>query len=77
MLKRLILLTVVGLAGCAQTGYYARPVYIEQQIYTPTRHEQCNVYAQRQQNCYSLAYPDVRAMCIEDSRRHYASCMTR
>lgn len=50
------------------------PVY----TYPPYDHRaSCEIYKQRERNCYSYRYSDTRAMCIEDARNRHFHCMVR
>jgi len=70
--------TIMGAAiGSNQPTQRGQTVYVERQVITPNRGYQCQQYADRERNCYNLRYGDTRAMCIEDARQHYQSCMYR
>jgi hypothetical protein len=62
-----------------QTVYQQRgqTVYVERQVVVPDRSYQCQIYRDRERNCYNMRYRDTRAMCIEDARNHYQNCMYR
>ncbi len=78
MLKKIAYSTLVlVLSGCASQAVHHRQVYVERQVIIPNRSYQCQHYADRERNCWNLQYRDTRAMCIEDARQHYSSCMTR
>lgn len=63
--------------GSNQPTYQHRqPIYVERYS-VPHRSYQCQQYIDRERNCWNLRYGDTRAMCIEDSRNHYRSCMYR
>jgi hypothetical protein len=47
-----------------------QPVYVERQVI-----RNCGHYIDRERSCYQLRYGDTRAMCIEDARTRYNSCM--
>lgn len=68
---------IVGsMIGSQQPTQSNQPIYVERYV-IPDRSRQCHLYLKREQNCYNLHYPDVRATCIEDSRNHYRNCMYR
>ena len=66
--------TIIGGQQPTQRG---QTVYVERQIIVPNRSYQCQQYADRERNCWNMQYRDTRAMCIEDARQHYQSCMYR
>lgn len=47
------------------------PVYVERQIV-----RDCRIYRERERNCYTYRYSDTRAMCIEEERNRYHSCLS-
>ena len=63
--------------GSQQPTHQGQHVYVERQVIVPNRGYQCQQYADRERNCYNLRYGDTRAMCIEDARQHYQSCLYR
>ncbi len=70
--------TIMGAAiGSNHPTQRGQTVYVERQVIAPNRGYQCQQYADRERNCYNLRYGDTRAMCIEDARQHYQSCMYR
>lgn len=66
--------TIIGGQQPTQRG---QTVYVERQYIVPDRAYQCRHYADRERNCWNMQYRDTRAMCIEDARQHYQSCMYR
>ena len=69
---------IVGSMIGSQQPVQAQPsqrVYVERQVIVPDRRAQCHTYLHRETNCYRLHYPDVKAMCIEDARKHYERCL--
>ena len=63
--------------GEQQPTQRGQNVYVERQVIVPNRSYQCQKYIDRERNCWNLQYRDTRAMCIEDARQHYQSCMYR
>lgn len=63
--------------GGQQPTQRDQTVYVERQVIVPNRSYQCQHYIERERNCYNMRYRDTRAMCIEDARMHYSSCMSR
>ncbi len=63
--------------GSQQPTQRGQNVYVERQVIVPNRAYECQKYADRERNCWNLQYRDTRAMCIEDARQHYQSCMYR
>jgi uncharacterized protein YcfJ len=63
--------------GGQQPTQRGSTVYVERQVIVPNRAYECQKYADRERNCWNMQYRDTRAMCIEDARQHYQSCMTR
>ena len=63
--------------GSQQPTQRGQHVYVERQVIVPNRAYECQKYADRERNCWNLQYRDTRAMCIEDARQHYQSCMYR
>lgn len=63
--------------GSQQPTQRDSTVYVERQVIVPNRAYQCQHYADRERNCWNMQYRDTRAMCIEDARQHYQSCMYR
>jgi uncharacterized protein YcfJ len=63
--------------GGHQPTQRGQTVYVERQVIVPNRSYQCQQYADRERNCWNMQYRDTRAMCIEDARQHYQSCMYR
>jgi uncharacterized protein YcfJ len=62
-----------AIGGQQPTYRYNQPIYVER--YGPRY--QCQQYIDRERNCWNLRYGDTRAMCIEDARLHYRSCLYR
>lgn len=63
--------------GSQQPTQRGQTVYVERQVIVPDRSYQCRQYVDRERNCWNMQYRDTRAMCIEDARQHYQSCMYR
>jgi uncharacterized protein YcfJ len=63
--------------GGQQPTQRGQTVYVERQVIVPNRTYQCHKYVERERNCYNMRYRDTRAMCIEDARMHYDTCMSR
>lgn len=61
--------------GGQQPTQRGQTVYVERQVIVPVN--QCHQYIERERNCYNMRYRDTRAMCIEDARMHYYSCISR
>lgn len=68
---------LMGAAIGGQQPTHSQSVYVERQVIVPNRAYQCQHYIDRERNCYNMRYSDTRAMCIEDARQHYQSCMYR
>jgi len=78
MLKRLAIVSLLALTGCAyHPQYQPGTVYIEQQVINPNRHAQCEIYLRRYANCRAMSTTYNERVCQNNEMAHYNSCMYR